>query len=367
MKSFILCLVLSLCAAVTASAGESLPKGLQGVSFGGLYYLSYRAGQTHSLDADAGNWITQDYNAFRIKRAYLTMKKKVNPFIGSRITLDAHQDESGDMKVRIKYVYADIAFPDFAFIVKPHLEIGLVHTPWLDFEEHVNYYRMQDTMFLERVGIFNSGDFGLTFLGYFAGEMSAEYKKKVNEKYAGRYGSFALGIYNGGGYHASEANQNKVLQERITVRPLPDVIPGLQLSELFIIGKGNQPGTGDEVNDWRMLSGMISYEHRYVVVTAQGVSGYGNKSGSWSDQADYQGFSAFAEFKLNRNWRLIGRYDDFDPDVDAENDAYTRIIAGIGYDFGHHNILLLDYDLVTYEDTDRDADGQVQLTLQIHF
>jgi hypothetical protein len=363
----ILGIALSFCICVSVFAEENLPKGLRGISFGGLYYLSYRAGQTHSFDADAGKWISQDYNAFTIKRAYLTMKKKVNPFISSRITLDAHQDDSGDMKVRIKYLYADVAFPDFAFITKPHMEVGLVHTPWMDFEEHVNYYRMQDTMFAERVGIFNSGDFGFTFLGYFGGQMNAHYQKTVNKKYSGRYGSFALGIYNGGGYHASEANQDKVFQERVTIRPLPDIVPGLQLSELFIIGKGNESGSVDDINDWRTLLGMISYEHRYLTITGQLISGYGNKSGSWSDNADYRGYSAFAEGKLTRNWQVIGRYDHFDPNVDLNDDAYNRLIAGIGYDFGHHNVLLLDYDVVTYENADRDSDSRWQTTLQIHF
>jgi len=231
-----------------------LPKILRGVKHNGLYYLSYQAGQ----ESNEG----YNYNKFLIKRAYFTLKKEVNSFITSRITLDAHQDDTGDMKVRLKYAYADIKFPDFIFITMPHVEFGLVHTPWLDFEEHVNYYRMQDTMFMERVGLFNSSDFGFTFLGYLGGEMAEEYQKSVNNKYPGRCGSFALGAYNGGGYHTKENNQNKVFQERITVRPLPNIIPGLQFSELFIAGKGNGSGTLDDINDWQTLAGMVSYEYQ---------------------------------------------------------------------------------------------------------
>lgn len=189
--------------------GIQLPKGLQGVTLSGLYYLSCQAGQTHSFDTITSSWMADDYNSFKVKRAYFTLKKTINSFINSRITLDAHQDDTGDMKVRVKYVYADISFPELAFITRPHMEFGLVHTPWLDFEEHINYYRMQDTMFMERVGIFNSGDFGLTVLGYFAGRMDEEYQKTVNKKYPGRYGSFAFGVYNGGGYHATEAIRTK--------------------------------------------------------------------------------------------------------------------------------------------------------------
>lgn len=344
-----------------------IPKGLQDVQLSGLYYLSYQASQSHSFDANAGHWVTDDDNQFNIKRAYFTLKKKINRFISSRITLDAHQDDTGDLKVRIKYVYADIGFPEFAFITRPHLEFGLVHTPWLDFEEHVNYYRMQDTMFTERVGIFNSGDFGLTVLGYFAGEMHEDYQKTVNAQYPGRYGSFAFGLYNGGGYHAAENNQDKILQERITIRPLPDIVPGLQLSELFIIGKGNGSRSLDDIEDWQTLAAMLSYEHRYITVTGQMVTGKGNKSGSWSDEADYRGYSAFVEGKLTENWRIIGRYDHFDPDINAGDDKSSLFIAGIGYDFGHHNILLLDYQVKTYEEESHEDEPRLQLTLQVNF
>jgi len=357
--AIILSIILLGSSGLHASDGIELHKNLKGVQLSGLYYLSYQAGQSSQG--------TVDYNKFAVKRAYFTLKKELNSFINSRITLDAHQDDSGDMKVRIKYVYADIKLPEFGFIINPHVEFGLVHTPWLDFEEHVNYYRMQDTMFMERVGIFNSGDFGFTLMGYLGGVMDDEYQNFVNKKYPGRYGSFAFGIYNGGGYHAAENNQDKIFQGRLTIRPLPDIIPGLQISELYIFGKGNGSGTQDEINDWQTLAGMVSYEHRYIVLTGQYVMGYGNKSGSWSDDADYSGYSAFAEGKLDQHWRVIGRYDHFDPDTELDNDGYNRFIGGIGYDFGHRNILIVDYDVVTYEADGANADPRLQVTFQIHF
>lgn len=344
---------------IRAGEGLEVPEALKGVKFEGLYYLAYQAGQKE----DKSN----NYNKFTINRAYFTLKKDVHRFITSRITMDATQDETGDLKVRLKYLYADLKFPQLGFITKPHAEVGLVHTPWLDFEEHVNYYRMQGTMFMERVGVFNSGDFGITVMGYFAGELDKEYQKTVNSKYPGRYGSFAFGAYNGGGYHASEKNQNKVFQERITLRPLPDIIPGLQISELFIVGKGNLSGTMDEINDWQTFAGMLSYEHRYVTVTGQFLTGKGRNKGDWSDETDYQGYSGFAEGKLGDHWRIIGRYDFFDPDTDGDDDGKSRIIAGIGYDFGKHNVLLLDYDFVDYEASGKENDSQFQATLQIHF
>jgi hypothetical protein len=353
-------------AAENADLSETVKK-LSSLKVEGVYYLAFTAGEDKQ-----GN----EFNRFAINRAYVTLKKDIRPFLASRVTLDAYQDNTGDLKVRLKYLYAQFKFGDAGFITKPEIEFGLVHTPWLDFEEHVNYYRMQGTMFMERVDIFNSGDFGFTFAGYLGGEMDKQYKDEVNSKYAGRYGSFALGAYNGGGYHAGEVNQKKTAQLRLTVRPLPDVVPGLQASFLGIMGTGNTVEDDTSragVPDWTTNALMLSYEHRLFSVTAQYIMGNGNKGGSrsWFDAADdpldYSGYSLFAELKPTERWRLIGRLDSFDPNADVSNDQQSRYIAGVGYDLGSQNVLLLDWDYSTSEKAGTLDERAVKLTMQVNF
>ncbi len=92
-------------------------------------------------------------------------------------------------------------------------------------------------MFLDINKVVSSADFGLVFISYFGGEMSDSYKKKVNKSYAGRYGSMALGIFNGGGYHALEKNMNKSIEGRVTIRPLPDLIPGCRLPDMVLMAR----------------------------------------------------------------------------------------------------------------------------------
>ncbi len=171
----------------------------------------------------------------------------------------------GSIAVRIKYAYGKFNLPDFAFFTKPYFEVGVVHMPWLDFEEHVNWYRCQDTMFMERNGLFNSADIGLTFTSLFGGEMPKEYQEKVNNAYAGRYGSMSAGIYNGGGYHASEKNQNKALEGRLTIRPCLTLFP------VFSSPTSESPEKviRDTNPDWTVNHGFVSFEHEYVVLTGQ--------------------------------------------------------------------------------------------------
>lgn len=333
-----------------------LPKGLSGISIEGKHYLSWVSGE----DSDGDN-----YDSWAVSRSYLTIKKKgITPFLDSRITLDAHQDGEGDMEVRLKYAYAYFKLNDFSFITKPNIELGLVHMPWLDFEQNMNYYRMIGKMFIERSGLFNSADFGFTFSGYFAGEMDDDYKKSVNKKYAGRYGSFAAGIYNGGGYHAEENNLNKVAEARITLRPMPDVIPGFQVSYFGLTGQGNQ---SVDVPDWQVNLVKLSYEHSMMTLTGQYAFGKGNQKGSWSDDNDFSGYSLFAEGKFGKNWRGILNYDYFDVNVDMDDDAYNRLIAGVGYDFGKKNILIFNYETKMPEDSDVDPSVEYKLTMQISY
>jgi polyhydroxyalkanoate synthesis regulator phasin len=340
---------------------DKVAKALKKFKIGFLWYLSYQNGQN-------GKGAGEDYSRFAIKRGYINIKYKFTDWFHVRVTPDVHMMEDddennfdGSVTLRLKYMYGQFNLPDWGIFTKPYVEVGMVHMPWLDFEEHINFYRCQDTMFIERNKTFNSADLGVTFVSLFGGTMDEEYQHKVNHYYPGRYGSMAVGIYNGGGYHASEHNENKVLEGRFTLRPLPDIIPGLQLSYFGLYGKGNT----EEEPDWTVNLPFVSYDHEYVTVTGQYYWGKGNQKGK--DEYKKDGYSFFAELKPSKKFSIIGRYDKFDPNTDASNDENTRYIAGIAYHFykQHKNMLLLDYDHVDYKDPLLKDDKRIQLTLQV--
>lgn len=64
---------------------------------------------------------------------------------------------------------------------------------------------------------------------------------------------------------------------------------------------------------------------------------------------------------------VIGRYDYFDPNDDADDDENTRYIVGLAYhlDKPHKNMVVLDYDTVDYKDKSKEDDKRIQLTLQV--
>ncbi len=321
---------------------------LQGLTFGSLAYFDYSSGEKPLPDSSVS------YNTFTLTRGYFTVVKQLRPWLRVRTTLDIHQRSDGNYQVRQKYLYAELHPGDVGIFTDMRAEIGLGHVPWLDFEEHINPYRCQGTMAVERAGIFNSADFGVSLRGYFGGKLPDAKQKTGNSHYTGRYGSWHIGVYNGGGYHAVEKNYEKVGVFRLSWRPLPRVVPGLQLSLFGLFGEGNtsvQP-------DYTANIGMLSYEHPALTLTAQVLETRGNAKGSFVDYTGAslktRGWSVFGNLKrgIHRRVALFARYDYFDVDVDnrvAEKTAYTMALGGLVYRIYEGNFLLLAYETTDYE------------------
>jgi len=368
-------------AQVEALRDEILPKALKGLEIGTLSYFEYSGGREKDDKA---------FNRFRITRGYIIVKKQLTPWLGFRVTPDVTQDDTGDFKLRLKYLYAEIKPPDLGFLTDMKSEIGMGHNPWLDFEEHVNFYRVQGTMFIERAGIFNSADLGVSVMGYWGGQMDEDFRKRVSKYYAGRWGSWHIGVYNGGGYHAKEENENKIPEVRLTVRPLPDLLPGLQVSYFGLFGKGNKKNVSSWP-DYDVNLAMLSYQDSWITFTGQYARTRGNNKGTLvvpgTDRSlKGEGFSFFVEGippLLDRAFSVIGRYDRFDPDTEdwvaSGKDAYELALGGLAWRFYPHWMALLVYERIFYEKNngglgavpspgkDLDDDWRVQGAVQMSF
>jgi hypothetical protein len=352
-----------------AAPKSELPAALKGFKPIGTFYLSYQAGTQYTGVPDN----TSDYNAFLLKRGYFGADVDLTSYLTARFVSDVTLDSAGDVKLRAKYLYGKFHWKGNKSISSPYMEFGLAHMPWLDFEEAMNGFRMQDTMFLERNNIFNSADVGVLFGSDFGGSLSSEYKSKVNSHYAGRYGSWQVGVYNGGGYHAKEQNTNKVFEGRVTIRPIAAALPGLQFTALGVVGKGNQPVTPP---DWRGFNGMVSYESQYFTFTGQGYFGTGNQSGtavlSDGTAADQKGFSIFAAVhiptpKIGGKITILGRVDEFNTNTQVYNDIRRLYIAGVAWHFNKSNTWLFDYQRTNHSFSTIPGEDRAQLTLQLGF
>lgn len=335
-----------------------LPKGLEGLSIGVLAYIDY------SFGTKDGNGM--DFNEFSLKRGYINIKKDVNPWLKVRVTPDVTRlkdgENKGDIELRMKYYYMDFLIPDYGPLTENDIRAGLAHMPYLDFQEGINIYRMQGTMFQERFENFNSADLGIGIIGNFGGKLSKDLQEEIGypSPYSGRYGGYHIGVYNGGGYHAAEANQNKVIEGRLTLRPLPGTVPGIQLTYFGLSGRGNAATNPD----WRSNIAFISYQNRIIVLTGEYVQARGNQKGD--DETDKSGYSIFGDFRLPMYDKLavMARYDVWDPEDDYKE---TLTIGGISYKIYGSNYIIIAYEQKHFDDPAKEDDKKGQVVFQISY
>ena len=312
---------------------------------------------------------SKDMGSFSLKRGYFTIKTKLSDMFSVRytqdITLDKEGGDAGNVEIRLKYMYLKMKMDQYEFLPISYFEFGMVHRPWLDFEQKINRYRAQGTMFLERAHLINSADFGFTYSGLIGEKIDEKYQKEVNKAYPGKYGSFSVGVYNGAGYHAIEKNNNKTIEGRLTLRPFPGFMPGLQLSYTSVYGKANIDTLS---SDFQINLFYISSESKYHVAAVQYYMGKGDQEGALVNEQtgksfENDGYSAFGEFKIpETNFAVFGRYEEFNSDQ-GNTVTESTTIGGFTYRF-LKNKVFVD---VNQHHAHSHTTNIYELALEIHF
>lgn len=333
-----------------------------GWAFGGYTYADKKVGH------DVGN--------FEIRRFYFSAKHGLNDKDYIRFTLDTTlssregssfnactnntctqtqstntvRESNGQQyltKVKYAHLYKDISslIPNTAF------ELGIVHTPWISFEEKTAWlYRAIEKVFYESsqgTNTLPSADAGINFITK-TPYITAEY-----------------GLYNGEGYDrlnradkgSSTHAFNNMVGARITyhimgdgkkkVDPVKDTYANLSA---YVHSSVNHRGS-DKNLDVYLIHGV--YNNPNFLVAGQYVKKvYPTKDTDGSGN----GYSVNLEFRPNKNWAVFGRYDHFKLDnLPAgwtnwkERDHY---IFGVKYAMSKHvnwiaNVQTVDYSGAT--------------------
>ncbi|MGD8320602.1 MAG: porin [Gemmatimonadota bacterium] len=301
----------------------------QNVTVGGLVYAQY--GYQLADTADQAN-------AFDVKRAYLDVRGKFDGGISTRITSDIHRDPSGSLNLRLKYAYVTWT-PENSPIT---LKFGQIHTPWLDWEEHLWEYRMQGTMPLERAGYITSADLGAGLDGAWADQ-------KVNVQVV---------AINGEGYHGAEGDRHKDVAARGSLRLLStddgSSVGGLRLTGMAHVGRTVGGGTRDR------FVGMLSYKSSLVTLAGQAGRVVNSPTSADPDvKANVMSVYGVLNPRDSR-LALVGRVDVWDPDTDQAEDRSTRFIAGVSYQLSPNVLILVDLDHVSYQGSPPTASAAAQ-------
>ncbi len=312
---------------------EGIDIGLGGVRLSGLCFVSYSYQEKEKNDE-----ITTS-NVFALRRGYITLKKDISPNFSIRYTQDINIDkegkDAGTIETKVKYMYLKAKInTNINWLTGTYMEAGLVHRPWIAYEQSINSYRVQGLMATDRNKIFIASDLGVMIAGNIGAKMDSKFLKTHNKSMKGKYCSYVIGVYNGGGYTAVEKNKNKILAARFSFRPLTKIAPELQLSGALNVGKGNTA----EAPEFSQYLGMLAWTGKQLTLTAQANKGTGDSRGKYvaeddpSEALKSSGYSFFGEYKIkNSNWAIWGRYDSFTLERINLDDEIKRTMGGISY------------------------------------
>jgi hypothetical protein len=312
------------------------------VRIGVLSYLQY--------DAELRN--RDGFNNFDVTRAYLNVNAQVARNVRFRFTPDIRRVNDGSLAgslvVRVKYAFAQVD----GITPRGWIRLGAHQTPWLDFEESINRYRVQGQMFAEREGLIpGSSDFGTSYF----------------TPLPGGYGEVHAGVFNGEGFGQPEANKYKSVQARLTVRPFPTagVVKGLRVSGFYNAGwyAADRPR--------RLGIVMASFEHPRLAATIERVKATENMTTATMPDVDRSGWSVFVEPRQGAAG-LAGllRYDAFDPDTSLPDNAQNRIIGGGAYWFVWPRArlgLVVSGERVRFDSRARPGEGRVLVQTHVEF
>jgi len=335
-------------AQVTPAPDRTPPDDTPSVRVGGTLFVDYSfIGAPRSIDADGRAF---NANAFNIGRAYVNVTGQLNHLFAFRVTPDVVRESgsgsslNGRLTVDLKYAFLQFNLDDW-LSRGSYIRAGMQQTPYVDFEESIYRYRFQGTVFSEREGYLPSADAGVAF----------------RTQFPRGYGELVAGVFNGEGFARAEANDQKAMQLRGTVRPFPNAnaARGFRVSVFYDADRY----TADA--DRRRLIALASFEHRFLNAGWQYLDATDRATRAAPEIAS-SGFSAWATPRIQvgavpvappagatrASLEGLFRYDHLEPDQRSRS-VKDRWITGAAYwpsmrAPGVSAAFLLDYEQVRY-------------------
>lgn len=319
----------------TAFAGDDKPK--PDVTVGGLVFAHY------GMDLTDG---AENFNEFALDRAYLTAKAKITPAFGARLTLDADhvkpvETADGELTIDTKYrlfvKHAYLEYKDFAPGMK--VRAGVIDTPYQGYYDKFWEHRYVAKGMSDTNGNMSTADLGVSIGG--------EHAKGLVD--------WTVGVYNGEGYSKLEVDAGKSIEARITVDPLA----AKEKARLPITGfvDYHMVQDGDPVI---IYAGAAGFKMPYVWF-------WGEYTGRSQGDLSAGGYSVSVLPGMPKYFRVIARYDSYDPNTDVEDDASSTIIGGVSHDFYENISLAVTYERTTAEAAPDEPEHGAFLRMQAGF
>jgi len=122
---------------------------------------------------------TGNTTGFDLTRAYLTAKYYFNDTWLMRLTLDVHQESALGKRSNVFVKYAYVAGN---FMPELNMRLGVIHTPWIDHEEHLWGHRFVSEVYVDKYKMDTSADAGFGLKGKLFGGLANYWVTALNGK-----------------------------------------------------------------------------------------------------------------------------------------------------------------------------------------
>jgi hypothetical protein len=291
------------------------------LQFSGQHYLGY-VSQSNKTDSDKSN--------FEMRRNYIQVKAYLldDPKSYMRFTLDETTGNgSNDLRIKYAYLYLNDILPYTG------VEVGQVHRPWLDYEEHQGWFhRAVDKTFTESAesaDLTNSADVGVNF------------KTKTP------YFQSEIGVFNGEGYHTADDGKGASAEWRLTATMLGNGNQKRHSKKTTYLdasfwGQYNVNNASNDDETYKIYGFHAVYNTPSFLVSAQYNIADNDNDKTANSQANRmhhngKGYSVNGDYRFGSEYQfdLFARYDHWT----AEDTAGTKLeydiehaLYGIGWE-----------------------------------
>jgi hypothetical protein len=344
MKKIVLSSIVAL-GLISSLSADVVVKSKAGVlKFSGEHRFTF----TNSDKKDANNHDKDGSGRFSVDRTYLQVKAYFleNPKSYARVTMDTKEDATGTYDTYLKYSYLYLAdiFPNTG------VEIGQVHKPWVDYEEHYGFTKQAVYgVYADKLHLTSSADRGVNFKTKLA-NFSSE-----------------IGVFQGEGYKNVPSYSGKGLS--VDARLTYHVFGTKNKKNYFnisVAGASNSKhneinATTDTYGDltWSLVHAV--YKNSQFLVAGQYLNVSKNKTSNTKDEKG-TGYSVNGDLYITPKATLFARYDEFKYDTVKVNNAKKekkKTIGGIAYKYNKNVTFALSS--IKLEESGKTDENKVQV------
>lgn len=298
-----------------------------GLMFGDYFY------NVNNVDGNQ-----QNLNGFQFRRIYFTTDITAAESFDGRFRLETDQSANsntggGKLGVMVKDAYLKwkgiFSGSDMIF--------GLSPTPAFDVSENAWGYRSLEKTIMDLNGIVSSRDLGVDLKGKITGDGAVNYWVKIGNNSS----------------NGPESDKYKRYYGLLQFKP----VEGLQATLYYdYAAKADVNDSFEKTtkpNNAYVAALFLNYQMKSDF--ALGFEGFTRSiqnnyktTGALMDQSS-MGLSFWAWVSLSDQFRLVARYDSYDPNTDVDNDKTTLFLAGLDYKVAKNVSVIPNVEIFTPE------------------